>query len=312
MCFSIILAALAALELIKENYPGTVEWGSENVVILNSTESHPCQSDIAVLRVIARYALKFHLYGTNVFEQTQIDNWLSIALIFGTDVNENVKYLQKSLASITYLVGNKLTIADLAVFVEINKHLASLKPNVPNHVQRWFDLINSQKCVVTTLALEQVASSSKLLNAKTTTGERKQEGKFVDLPGAEMGKVVVRFPPEASGYLHIGHAKAALLNQYYQQAFEGKLIMRFDDTNPAKENVEFEKVILEDLEMLQIKPDLFTHTSQYFDLMLKYCETLLTESKAYVDDTKAEQMKIEREQRVESVHRNNSEFVYSF
>ncbi|KAB0799789.1 hypothetical protein PPYR_07669 [Photinus pyralis] len=121
-----------------------------------------------------------------------------------------------------------------------------------------------------------------------------------------MGKVVVRFPPEASGYLHIGHAKAALLNQYYQQAFQGKLIMRFDDTNPAKENVHFEQVILEDIEMLEIKPDLFTHTSQYFDIMLEYCEKLLKEGKAYVDDTEPELMKQQREQKIESENRSNT------
>lgn len=112
-------------------------------------------------------------------------------------------------------------------------------------------------------------------------------------------------------YLHIGHAKAALLNQYYQQAFQGKLIMRFDDTNPAKENVQFEKVILEDIEMLEIKPDMFTHTSQYFDVMLVYCEKLLKDGKAYIDNTDPEQMKSEREQRIESSNRNNSEFTYS-
>lgn len=109
--------------------------------------------------------------------------------------------------------------------------------------------------------------------------------------------------------MHIGHAKAALLNQYYQQAFEGKLIMRFDDTNPAKENVHFEQVILEDVEMLEIKPDLFTHTSQYFDLMLEYCEKMLKDGNAYVDDTNPELMKEQRDQRMESANRSNCKYI---
>lgn len=82
--------------------------------------------------------------------------------------------------------------------------------------------------------------------------------------------------------------------------------MRFDDTNPAKENVHFEKVILEDLEMLHIKADLFTHTSNYFDLMIEYCERLLKEGKAYVDNTEPELMKLQREQKVECENRKNT------
>lgn len=108
--------------------------------------------------------------------------------------------------------------------------------------------------------------------------------------------------------MHIGHAKAALLNQYYAETFQGQLIMRFDDTNPAKENVEFEKAILEDLELLQIKPDRFTHSSDYFDLMLEFCTKLLKENKAYIDDTPADIMKEQRDQKLMSPNRNNCKY----
>lgn len=64
-------------------------------------------------------------------------------------------------------------------------------------------------------------------------------------------------------------------------------------------------MILEDVEMLEIKPDMFTHTSQYFDLMLQFCEKLIKEGKAFVDDTPAEQMKNEREQRIDSRNKSN-------
>ena len=70
----------------------------------------------------------------------------------------------------------------------------------------------------------------------------------------------------------------------------------------------FLQVILEDLKLLNIKPDIFTHTSDYFDLMLEYCEKLIKEDKAYVDDTDAELMKQQREQKIESKNRSNCKF----
>ena len=82
--------------------------------------------------------------------------------------------------------------------------------------------------------------------------------------------------------------------------------MRFDDTNPAKEKEEFEQVILDDLKLLNIKYDHFSHTSDHFETIMNYCEKMLKEGTAYVDDTDAETMKAERETRTESKNRANA------
>lgn len=309
---------MAAVELVKETSPVTIEWAQANVLTFTSNgKKLECNSDNEILRAVARSAPKYQLYGTQPIELSQIDHWLTFSLTLGNDVAATLNYLQKCLSPLTFLVANRLTIADLAVYAELYRNQEAVKKaGFPSHVQRWYSLIEGQPAVARALSSLSADAQKALLTRVTAAGatnrtagsgiaDRKQEGKFVELPGAEMGKVVVRFPPEASGYLHIGHAKAALLNQYYQQAFNGTLIMRFDDTNPAKETVEFEQVILGDLKLLQIKPDKFTHTSQYFDVMLEYCEKLMADGKAYVDDTEPEQMKKEREQRIESANRTN-------
>lgn len=111
---------------------------------------------------------------------------------------------------------------------------------------------------------------------------------------------------DCSGYLHIGHAKAALLNDYFaHEAYPGgKLICRFDDTNPTKEREEFQDGIIEDLALMGIIPDVTSHSSDYFEEMSQYCVKMLKDGKAYADDTEQEIMRSERMDGIASKRRD--------
>jgi hypothetical protein len=149
-------------------------------------------------------------------------------------------------------------------------------------------------------AAKAQAGKAKTDAAKAASGTGKniggggEMGSMPLLDGAEMGQVVTRFPPEPSGYLHIGHVKALLLNDYYAKAYNGKMILRFDDTNPSKEKEEYKENISKDLIALGVKFVSTSHTSDHFELIETYARKLIAEGKAFMDDTPREEMQRQR------------------
>ncbi|KAG5221167.1 glutamate-tRNA ligase [Salix suchowensis] len=180
------------------------------------------------------------------------------------------------------------------------KAFGLLKNNGHPHISRWFSHLESLESIQTALAAFTSAKASKARSNKTAAGFA------LGLHGAKEGEVVTRFPPEPSGYLHIGHAKAAILNQYFAKMYKGKMLIRFDDTNPSKERTEFEETILEDLMLLDVHGDGVSHTSDYFEKLYELGLQIIKIGKGYADDTEQAQMRDERMNGVASKHRDDS------
>jgi glutaminyl-tRNA synthetase len=111
--------------------------------------------------------------------------------------------------------------------------------------------------------------------------------------GRNDGRVVTRFPPEPNGHLHIGHAKSVCLNFGVAEEFAGgRCFMRFDDTNPSRESMDYVKAILDDVRWLGFDwGDRLTHASDYFAQLYGYAESLIVNGKAYVDSLSADQIR---------------------
>jgi glutaminyl-tRNA synthetase len=112
--------------------------------------------------------------------------------------------------------------------------------------------------------------------------------------GKHGGRVLTRFPPEPNGYLHIGHAKSICLNFGLAQRYGGKTNLRFDDTNPEKEDVEYVNSIKEDIRWLGFQWAGEYYASDYFEQLYEWAEVLIKKGLAYVDDQTQEEIRINR------------------
>ncbi|KAG8501805.1 hypothetical protein CXB51_004093 [Gossypium anomalum] len=276
--------------------------GSLTLSFSNGLELH---GNYVILRYIGRVAAIRNFYGDDAFHAAQLHG-----RIYGET---------------HFFVSHSFSIADIAIWSGLagaGQRWESLRKSskYPNLV-RWYNSVSAEYSdalnEVTALYVgkkglgKQVAAKPKEQKSadgnssdKVNLGSRPSSE--IDLPYAELGKVRLRFAPEPSGYLHIGHSKAALLNQYFAQRYQGEVILRFDDTNPTKESNEFVDNLIKDVETLGIKYQKITYTSDYFPKLMNMAEKLIKEGKAYVDDTPREQMQKERMDGIESKCRSNS------
>lgn len=157
----------------------------------------------------------------------------------------------------------------------LRSNLRNIIPDIKILVEKINSLsLADQKAFLEEIAPEELKKRKKVYEAGQL--------QLPPLQGATMGNVVTRFPPEPNGYPHLGHAKAAIIDEEYARLYKGKLILRFDDTNPVNEKLEYYEAINEGLEWLGVKPNVTKNTSDDIQLLYEYGKKLIMADGAYV------------------------------
>ncbi|KAK8671449.1 hypothetical protein V6N13_038045 [Hibiscus sabdariffa] len=320
------LSIIAAAKIAGIDLP-TQTSSSASFPTLTFSDGRKLHGNSVILRYIGRQAPIPNFYGDGDFHAAQIDEWLEYAPIIscGSEFENACSYMDVYLEKRTFFVSHYFSIADIAIWSGLAgagpRWESMRKSNKYPNLVRWYNSISAEYSEplkeVTALYVGKKGSGKpvavKSKEVKSVNGDNSDKTKAgsrstseIDLPNAEMGKVRLRFAPEPSGFLHIGHSKAALLNQYFAQRYQGEVILRFDDTNPTKESNEFVENLIKDVETLGIKYQKITYTSDYFPKLMDLAEKMIREGKAYVDDTPREQMQKERMDGIESKCRSNS------
>ncbi|TVY83726.1 putative cytoplasmic glutamate--tRNA ligase [Lachnellula suecica] len=220
-------------------------------------------------------------------------------------IEPHLTALDKHLTLRTYVDGYSISEADTKIWVTLRTNKvanAFLKRGALVNLSRWFTFVEQTHPEIQ----EEIKLEDEAERAKKAAQSKAGASYNMALQETEKG-VVTRFPPEPSGYLHIGHAKAALLNDYFaHELYKGTLLLRFDDTNPTKEKLEYQDAIVEDLALMGIKPDKTSYTSDHLETLYQYCIRMIKEGHAYADDTDQEAMRAQRMDGIASKNRDKT------
>jgi len=182
-------------------------------------------------------------------------------------------------------------------------------PGAKENMQELSKLVNEIVSEINSLPREKIVEEYNKYSEEFEQEEKKKaevsKPKLV-LPGATPGNFATRFPPEPSGYMHIGHAKVAFLEREFANIYNGKLFLYFDDTNPEKEKQEYVDAFKKDLEWLGIKFDDEYYASDNLEKIYEYAIKLIKNGKAYVCTCDPETIRRNRFNGVACVHRSHS------
>ncbi len=185
--------------------------------------------------------------------------------------------------------------------------LIAEKPEIKKNIRTIIGLVNNIIDEVNNMTYEdQVESLSKIAPEYLSDNKEKKVKTLKDLPNVEVGHFVTRLPPEPGKYLHIGHAIGFYINYLYAKKYDGKVILRFEDTNPLKPKKEFYEAIREDLKDIGIEYDKEIIESNNMEQYYSYGEQLIKKGLAYACSCSQETIREKRRNMQECECRNRS------
>jgi len=178
------------------------------------------------------------------------------------------------------------------------------KPDLKAEIEKVKKAADEAVRKVNEMSLEDQRKLLENIAPELLEAKKAEEKKLPPLPGAEKGRVVTRLPPEPSGYMHIGHAMSGFLNYLYAKMYDGKIWLRFEDTDPRKVKLEYYESFRRGYKWLGIEWDYEKNNSDDMELFYKYAEQLIKLGKAYVCTCSVEKIRRLRAAGEECEHRN--------